>query len=335
MEHEQRVIFEGINEIFEMNSDIDALKSIFTNKILAVDLKDKNISDEIAIKKWLEYRQKNNMDCDVTLESILFLKLNSSYLNNGKVKPQNGCKNKYEIELRGNIYRGDTMNSFNYILKRALKLDSQYENICEKNGVKGSFSDNTRNGKLSSCLEKFEITKYGNIEKNISRLAAATHFLSNFIAAPKHFNTGRAQKTCDVFNVALLCIWNYYKYRNEKYLEHFLSSSKAIESTKDWLQLFETWEIFVQENHLQDYLNDPVDLNSKPKELWDNQFNDFAECTRLGITNCLKKENYLLPTTAQEIDNYLRNVLEIIELRGQRIMTTLEEQAMSKQRPAK
>ena len=70
-------------------------------------------------------------DCDSSAATMLTFKMVYTYLNDGKIIPQDGKYNEYKIEKAGAIYCGDTMTSGWAILKRYLAY--QHKALQDKN----------------------------------------------------------------------------------------------------------------------------------------------------------------------------------------------------------
>ncbi|MGG1862204.1 hypothetical protein ABEP22_09945 [Bacillus safensis] len=60
-------------------------------------------------------------------------------------------------------------------------------------------------------------------------------------------------------------IYNFLKNNNNKYKKYIFESAP-------WILSFNTWPNFVEKNFLQNFLENPKDLTSQPKEFWSNHF---------------------------------------------------------------
>ncbi|MGD6968554.1 hypothetical protein ACQCVP_19220 [Rossellomorea vietnamensis] len=108
----------------------------------------------------------------------------------------------------------------------------------------------------------------------------------NFSSVCRGFNMGRFAKTKDNFLVALYYMYDYYHKKEmgvsnadlRETLSGFLSGiphlskDNVISEVQKWLENYSSFAEFVETYYLQDFLGDPDNSNSQPKELWDGIF---------------------------------------------------------------
>lgn len=138
-------------------------------------------------------------DCDSSAATMLTFKMVYTYLNDGKIIPQDGKYNEYKIEKAGAIYCGDTMTSGWAILKRYLAY--QHKALQDK-----ALQD--KNPELFDDFDKWVKVKYDgvpitNFENDCKRgFKEYCYYFAEQMAAP----VGRVLSSdCKLF---LENVWN-------------------------------------------------------------------------------------------------------------------------------
>lgn len=224
---------------------------------------------------------------------------------------------------------GDTMNSVQS------SLNSYIEQCLEKENA--NFKDIRKKSKekyypvsFTYFLELFLRYKKkileGLEEVNASELMETYHTLGNFIVIPTGCNGPRG--VCilkDYWDLTLACIYNWYSQKenredrivkviDNKCLEYNIGMIFAEESSLKkyvkWLNLFGTWDKFVEDNYLGDVKDENKIIENfvekkndehygRPRELWPGHFT--AEVT---------------PTDSEEYRKFFSNSSKYIKNRG-------------------
>lgn len=265
IEIETRVFFE--NEEFE---DFNSYEKMLLYKRLAGNL---------------------DIDCDVSLRSIMIYAIAFDYVldDNRKIQNQIHSKNKYCFTNGINFdYRGDTMNSFKQILD------------CYLNFLKSE--------------SKYTDESFINVRKFIE----LNHTVGNFIPVPfksltnkkyVSFNQMKNSKVGDYWDLTMYYIYNWYISENENYLIKLVGKSDDyLNVVKEWLKKFgsgmQGWKEFVDKNYLKGSF---VNEKYEPEQFWNGHFN--GKIKPEGIDLC--KE-------------FFSKVPEWIEIRGQKISEVIK-----------
>jgi hypothetical protein len=124
------------------------------------------------------------------------------------------------------------------------------------------------------------------VHKTMHKFSHAVYTLPNFSSVCRGFNVGRFKKTKDNFIVALYHMYNYYQkkeigmtnpdlgYPLAKFLSetNYLTQDEVVRDVQMWLDNYSNFAQFVEKYYLQDFLEDPDNSHSKPKELWEGIF---------------------------------------------------------------
>ena len=108
------------------------------------------------------------------------------------------------------------------------------------------------------------------------------HTIGNFIPVPLGFNRGRYQTTRDYWDLTLLAIYKWY-HGEKGAIKNLItdrnpnSQNKAVQNTIKWLSDFQrdgkpSWQVFVEENYMQSFVEKDGDTYGMPKELWPGHF---------------------------------------------------------------
>lgn len=122
--------------------------------------------------------------------------------------------------------------------------------------------------------------------------------------------------------MALLCIYKYYKLKEEKWIEAIVGNEK--DDFIKWLEGFVSWDNFVEKNYLQDFVcvnestKDEDQKYGSPKELWEKHF----ELWKKHFEEFENKEA-ALPTDKEQIEQFCKNASKWILERGQRMIDEL------------
>lgn len=216
------------------------------------------------------------VDYDVSEEAIDIYMKAWHHLKKGN-KQKQGYSQKYEI-ISDQIYRGDTMNSFMTTFKmkflRSIVKDwyKRWQNDTKgvvdfNNWIALSFDEIFKDSpnEVKHCLSLFD------------EYAKLTHTIGNFIPIPLGFND-RFKKTEDYWDQTLTHIYNYYQGQS---LDALLDDYSSIMNTHKWLSKWKTWDEFVEENYLQDFVH-----LGKPIVFWDINLSEYDRLVKfLSLTN--------------------------------------------------
>lgn len=281
---------------------------------------DKKFCELEDLEKWLIYKYKSSVldiDCDKSSLATRIYKEAWGFLKYGNIQYQfvnfesfkekfNKQEKLYEIEVKGVLYNGETLNSFSTPLKHYLYLN--------KENLKGT-------------VEKKLLENYFNIsneiDKELKLFSRLTGTMGNFMPVPLYFNKGRVEKTSDYWDLTLLGIYNYYTSgKSCEFLKTFLSDIKSNGKTRPqsvvisfsenrWLSNFETWSDFVKANYLQDFVSGNEEIGfGKPIMFWD-------------MHSFMNKD----PKSKEDISQFFRKVNFMISNRGRRICRALKDKA--------
>ena len=175
---------------------------------------------------------------------------------------------EYCINHSKGCITGDTMNSVNTTLNQAFPKDKSIKcRVCK-------YADEKKENKLDNFLSKFDEVE------DLKKFISLYHTIGNFIPFPCGCNGPRGTgKTNDYWDLALLCIYKYYKLKKEKWIEAIVGNEK--DDFIKWLEVFGSWNNFVEKNYLQDFVR--VNKSTKgedqkygsPKELWEKHLKEF------------------------------------------------------------
>lgn len=224
----------------------------------------------------------------------------------------------------GTEFSGDTMNSiFTTFTKwlsavQAIKGPGQWSN----RKVLQRYIDKN---------EKNESILYAAVKEDKGRVLSffkSSYTLGNFIPAPAVFQKRGFSPSKDYWDLALAAIYNYYLsndtvgkdtvctfIRPEPYsLEWLLRGEKNAEKCKPWLNCFETWDNFVEQNFMQPFTVTENGSYGPPVPLWDDHF--------------LKGG---LPQNEDEFQQFFTNATQRILARGEMIAKKVKETIESAQ----
>lgn len=157
-------------------------------------------------------------------------------------------------------------------------------------------------------------------DSTISNFMKRYHTLGNYIPVPPGFNAARSgmYASHDMWDLTLMKIRDYYHEKNrcqfskeQKELLELLHFYDTVESTKNWLDAFGSWENFVDKNYL------------KKEDGLDNYVNSdytidpfFEEKHCFDYPELKRKEDYL---------EYFKRITQIIEDRSKIIKKAYDE----------
>lgn len=285
------------------------------------DLKDGYFTGDTKIKQFLNYKHNNKgYDFDAYKSIVEMYRTAFAPFYECELYPEGKAK-RYYLECKSATYRGDSMNSGGNILKRSLQLSEGYWDNCVTFKIKGGFSENYK--RFLENIDKFNI----EVELDLlNKYLGLVHSIGNFIPVPEYFNVGRNLPTSDYWDLALYNINLWYENKQDKNRDKFIRRifSKKIDDskldnklkgkispTKKWLNIFGSWESFVEVNFLQSF----VDENNKPIPFWDNHFISYKNF--LAGNETLR--NVVEPQSIDEVNQFLQRVTWMIVQRGKLI----------------
>lgn len=233
-----------------------------------------------------------------------------------------------------------TLNRFvkTILLKTMFSVENHDGFDKEKSGLKGNVS-------LKYCLYLYakqefdflgQIKKYADENKSgIYNFFQCVHTIGNFIPVPsktdgngQSFNTKR--ESCyaqDYWDRTLYCIYQWYKWYEKDHMEAELWLEKLllakekigkgadciiVNACKDWLKSFQdekknpSWDVFVEENYLQDYTEWTTKPYGRPKEFWVGHFS-----------------GKVFPQTPEQFEAFFAHATEAIKARSKRMVEAL------------
>lgn len=146
----------------------------------------------------------------------------------------------------------------------------------------------------------------------IHNFLKAWHTIGNFIPVPLGFNRGRYQTTRDYWDLTLLAIYRWYQ-GEDNAIKNLITdrsrdaSNNAVNNTIKWLSDFQrdgkpSWQVFVEENYMQSFVEKDRDTFGMPKELWPGHFS-----------------SEVLPCQIDELELFFTNVTQWIRERSDRM----------------
>ena len=144
------------------------------------------------------------------------------------------------------------------------------------------------------------------------------HTIGNFIPVPLGFNCGRYQVTRDYWDLTLLAIYKWY-HGEEDAIQNLITDrsqdaqNNAVQNTIKWLSDFQrdgkpSWQVFVEENYMQSFVEKDGDTYGMPKELWPGHFS-----------------SEVMPYQIDELEFYFTNVTQWISERSDRMLKRIQE----------
>lgn len=186
----------------------------------------------------------------------------------------------------------------------------------------------------ATFIERFEKTIENKIPKEaVYEYIRVNDTLGNFIPVPKSFNAPRYNSTKDFWDLTLHGIYNFFNEKGD--LSDIISETKskeegeedncnegAIVHCQEWLKnLFGepgkdngSWDNFVKQNYMQDFVNQEGSHYGKPKELWIGHFEgsvilgDVERCAQ--YTEFFTNASVLIHARSVRIALAVKNVLD-------------------------
>lgn len=224
------------------------------------------------------------------------------------------CKKK------GGKIQGETMNSSNTTI--GIYYENHEESLDEKK-ERNNLSPEQRVSIryiLSRYADRKEAgNKLFNDCPEIKDFLSRYHTLGNFIPVPAGCNCPRGfnnPKIEDYWDLTLRIIYEYFLFDKCR-ISDIVNASKEkknmvlIEKYRNWLDSFGTWDAFIEDNYLQDFVCCCPDTSKfgAPKELWEGHFSS----------------NKVFPERIEEIKQFYTNASSWILKRGKRMVIALEE----------
>lgn len=131
--------------------------------------------------------------------------------------------------------------------------------------------------------------------------------IGNLLPIPPAFQSRGISSSKDYWDFALLCIYQYYQTQFD--FSWILREGKSVKICKQWLDAFHTWDNFVEENFLQDFVNQKAGGEyDPPKELWKGHFS-----------------GPVLPNKQEDFEQFFTNASAWILARGTRMVIALRK----------
>lgn len=285
------------------------------------------------------------IDCDVMLEPLTKilehqkLQLSENFEKNvfegaiiRKQYKNNYFNYKYQIENTkdGAIYRSDTMNSFATTFVEFLRMNLE---LAPKEDY--VLSTNTKFWLFYFC-ESFEKTNYNkDILEKFNTFASKSHTIGNYLLVPiskieyrgyknrkceNSFNVARGsiESIKDYFDLTLIHIQKFYEdnenlFQKEANVNCFENQNLPIKETlliqksnMHWLEIYTTFENFIDKNNLNMYVFETNTENGSKKYICKHLFNKL-------------ERSHAQPQNIQEMDEFLVTVINNINKRNEEI----------------
>lgn len=176
-------------------------------------------------------------------------------------------------------------------------------------------------------------------DTNLKEFLRVCYTIGNFIPVPEGCNVPRGDGlTQDSWPLALKCIYDWYEIssvekkqsddrkrlecKKQSLLAKLLNyNQNAMDRYRVWLESFRTWDNFVIENYLQDYIQDYSEQGAPhygpPKEFWDGHFNGAP-----------------LPVTTGQFQSFFSHATACIKARSERMVNALQRKLKYPQKKA-
>lgn len=265
----------------------------------------KNPSNNIVVKTAIGKKWAQSGMLDFDYDASLFANcvyLLAMFPNKAPSSLKLISDNVYRITFAGeNYYRGDTMNSWLTALNAFFnKRGYQYLLI-------------------PGFFEAHLLLEY------ITNFMTVVYTIGNFFPLPKALNIPRGSraKSKDYWDLALLAIYQHYKKTEDEAYEpefkkctlEWVFGTKNEETCIKWLCSFNSWNYFVEQNFLQDFVHEDKESGGygRPKELWTGHFENQGN----------------MPSGAQ-FSEFFTNASAWILARGARIAPEVKKQLENK-----
>lgn len=201
---------------------------------------------------------------------------------------------KLAFYCKGNKKEYDELNNYSILWERNIK----WNNNIKSNKKVVILSE--KNEKLKNKKLKYEMLKY-----KVTEFKIQCNSIGNFLVMPKGLKKDILQneKIKKQYDLYLKLVKNFYK-NNYEYVKKEYISLNVYENLKkyeDYFKLFNTFENYVNDN----YLNDFLDKDGNVIELFK------------------RKDGKLLPNTYKEVIEYLQNAKLIISRRNNKMKVDL------------
>ena len=189
---------------------------------------------------------------------------------------------------------------------------------------------------VNRCLRHTRPPRLDDIDETLATCIVdfmqVVYTIGNFIPAPSAFQKRGSCPSRDYWDLALAAIYHYYQSPDKIVCEDtdctfirpkpysvrwLLDGIKNAENCKPWLNCFESWDNFVEENFMQPFLKNSEKVNGHygpPDELWEGHF----DCG--GI-----------PQREEEFQQFFTNATQRILARGEMIAKKVKETIESAQ----
>lgn len=222
----------------------------------------------------------DTFDCDVSLRNMVIYGIIFPFvLESRKLELQKKNKLKYCFHSDDDKifeYRGDTMNSYATTVHKWILSYSNHSKSVKK------FLSDIDWGKYKKYKWEAYILDNYKYFKNILPAEAKAfirlnHTMGNFIPCPAGCNSPRGTNfmICDYWDLTLYYIYKWYRDKSSDiYLYTIVKEKSKVEQYKEWLEEFGRWDMFVEKNYMQAFVNDGNDGHKygMPKELWKGHF---------------------------------------------------------------
>lgn len=177
----------------------------------------------------------------------------------------------------------------------------------------------------SSATLKYIIALYYENELDKEHLHDAEalmdvyHTIGNYMPVPNGVNTWKASAFKDYFDLFLAFIYNYYNAKTILVSNEYFGirlKGTILEEFDEWLENFDSWDVFVEKNYLQHFVKKNADgTYGEPEELWKGHFG-----------------GAVLPETIDQCNEYFKNAHDWILKRGELMVKAMrkENSAMEK-----
>lgn len=255
----------------------------------------------------------DTFDCDVSLRSMVIYGIIFPFvLENRKLELQEK-DNKDELKYCFHSdddkifeYRGDTINSYATTIQEYIRT-YQHNGNETKNFIELTSNEKwgtrtqydyfyKKNNHWSACvLDKYDYFK-AILPTEAKGFIRLNHTIGNFIPCPVGCNSPRGfknPKINDYWDLTLYYIYKWYKIKKDEFIEFIVKKSKnEVETYKKWLEEFKCWDIFVEKNYMQDFVNYDSETRKygMPKELWKGHFDSAKQGKVFPIKNNEKDE---------------------------------------------
>ena len=218
---------------------------------------------------------------------------------------------------------GDTMNSWKTTWNALFAPHKSRLQQCGRlSGLKKVRGWSIRASMLVYSAEKEKFKQIIRDCPGAEKFLSLCYTLGNFIPIPPQFQSRGTSSLRDYWDLSLACIYNYYMQKKcpvdmtelhhpiigKPYTLEWMVGEKNLVQCEKWLSFFPCWEVFVQKNFLESFVENSY---GPPKPLWEGHFT-----------------GPVLPKKPEQFKSFFTNAAGWITKRGEKMADALREKTI-------